>query len=64
MVTVNDFSVFIADNEPVAIAIQGKSDIRSQLFYLFRHHLGMQGTAILVNIFTVRVDPDAGNFCT
>ena len=61
VVAVNDPAVLVADDQPVAVAVQGEPDVRAQLLHPGGHHLRVQRPAARVDIGAVRLAADAGH---
>jgi hypothetical protein len=62
MVAVDDLPVLVADDQPVAVAVEGQADIApSSLRPWLGHQLRVQGAAAVVDVGAVRVDAEGGD---
>ena len=53
MIAVDQLPMFIANDQPVTVAVQGQADIGAQLLDLGGHLLRMQGAACIIDILAV-----------
>ncbi len=61
MIAIDNLAVFIADNQPVAVAVECQPDIGAQLLDLLGHDLRVQGPAFMIDVFSVRSNPDSSH---